>query len=355
MNRDFFYRKKLAIGILGATGMVGQRFIQRLAEHPWFGISALAASDKSAGKVYREVVDWKLDTPIPEEIGAMIIQPCEPSLDCELVFSALDSSIAGDIEIAFAEKGYVVISNASSHRTTPLVPMIVAEVNSDHLKLVKQQSYHQKGMIITNSNCIASPLALALRPLQLEFGIQHVQVTTLQSLSGAGFIDTQRKGIVNNIIPWINGEEEKIESETVRVLGELNNETVESAPIAISAQCHRVPIPFGHMIAVSVKLKTKPSLEALKLAWKEFSGNFSPEDFPSAPNPPIHLVTEQDHPQPIDDLNHGKGMAISIGRIQKCPVNDYKFVILSNNTIRGAAGEAILTAEILLKEGYIFW
>lgn len=355
MNRDFYYRPKVAVAVLGATGMVGQRFIERLANHPWFELVALAASDRSAGHVYQDIVDWKLDTPIPEKFGKMKVLPCEPTLECDLVFSALDSSIAGDIETSFAKAGYVVVSNASSHRTTPLVPMIVAEVNSNHLQLVKQQSYHQKGMIITNPNCIAAPLALALRPLQLEFGLKHVQVTTLQSLSGAGFIDTQRKGIANNIIPWIKDEEEKIERETASLLGEMDKNEINPLPIAISAQCNRVPIPFGHMMAVSVKLQEKVSENDLLAAWKEFSGNIPTIDLPSAPNPPIRLAEREDHPQPIDDLYHGKGMTITVGRVQKCPVNDYKFVILSNNTVRGAAGEAILTAEILLKDGYLFW
>lgn len=345
-------RDRISVGILGATGAVGQQFILLLADHPWFRIDALAASDASAGKKYCDVVDWQLSQPIPEEIGNLIVQKCDPELGCSVFFSALDNSVAGDIETAFAEKGKVVISNARAHRNDSDVPLLVPEVNSKHLALLKKQKEKRTGIIVTNPNCSVIGLTIALKPLDEFFGLEAVQVVTLQAISGAGHSDID---IMDNIIPYIEGEEEKIESEPLKILGRCFADAIEPATFTISAQATRVPISYGHMACVSVKLKEKPSMDRIIHSWEKFSGEAQMLELPLVPPKPIQYFDDVRYPQPKLHRDLHGGMTVSIGRLRECPLYDYKFVILSHNTIRGAAGCAVLNAELLVNHGYIFW
>lgn len=354
LGNDFQYRDKVRVGILGATGSVGQKFIELLANHPWFEITALAASERSAGKPYKEAVNWLMHQPLPESIGDMIVQPCVPNLPCTIVFSALDSSIAGELEIQFANAGYDVISNARNHRMDPDVPLLIPEVNSSHLELLKMQRF-AKGKIVTDPNCSAVGLTIALKPLYDQFGIEAVHVVTSQALSGAGYPGVASLDIVDNVIPYIAGEEEKLETEPLKILGRLQNGQVHPAEFKISAQCNRVPVSDGHMECVSIKLKNSAAPSDLIAAWNGYTSEAQSLLLPTAPLKPIYYFEQQNYPQPKLHRNLDKGMAVSIGRLQKCPVFDYKFVLLSHNTLRGAAGGAILNAELMMSKGYIFW
>ncbi len=343
----------IKVGILGATGMVGQRFIQLLENHPWFEISALAASEKSAGKNYEEAISgrWKLDTPIPDKVRKMNIQECTPNLDCKIVFSALDSSVAGPIEGDFAKSGYAVSSNSKNHRMDADVPLLIPEVNADHLDIVKEQKFG-RGFIVTNPNCSVIGLVIALKPLQDAFGIKKVFLTTMQALSGAGYPGVPSIDILDNVYPYIGGEEEKIEIETLKLLGKLNNNKFEYADFKVSAQCNRVNVRDGHLEAINIEFEKKPSLDEVK----QVLINFNPlkqYNLPSSPPQPVIVREETDRPQPRIDRESGKGMAVTIGRIRKCSLLDYKFLVLSHNTIRGAAGTAILNAELMKVKGLI--
>jgi len=337
--------QKIKVGILGATGSVGQRFIELLQNHPWFEISAVAASEKSIGKSYREAVNWLMSTPLPEHIGRMIVQPCTPTLPCEWVFSALDSSVAGEIESAFAKAGYVVHSNARNHRMSSDVPLLVPEVNAEHLELLTRQSFGN-GKIITNPNCSTIGLTLALKPLQDHFGIEAVHVVTMQAVSGAGYPGVSSLDILDNVIPLIRGEEEKLETETLKILGRMHNGQVEHERFKVSAHCNRVAVHDGHLECVSIKLKKRAKREELISAWRNFRGKPQELALPLAPLKPIHYFEEEHFPQPKLHRNVDKGMAVCIGRLRECALFDYKFVLLSHNTIRGAAGGAILNAEL---------
>jgi aspartate-semialdehyde dehydrogenase len=341
---------KTRVGILGVTGSVGQKFVQLLAGHPWFEITAIAASDRSSGRQYREAVSWFQTTPLPERIADMEIRPCEPNLDCDYVFSALDAAVAGEIEIAFADAGYVVYSNARNHRMDPDVPLLVPEVNAKHLELIRSQ--HRKGSIITNPNCSTIGLVMALKPLVDAFGVKEVQVVTLQALSGAGYPGVSSLDILDNVIPFISGEEEKMELEPLKILGELTKTGVKPHDLRISAQCNRVAVQDGHTECVSLKLKLPARPEDLIQAWTSFRAEPQRLDLPSAPAQPIHYFHEPNYPQPKLHRSIDKGMAVSIGRLRACPLLDYKFVLLSHNTIRGAAGGAILNAELYRQEGH---
>ncbi len=344
-------RKRVAVGILGATGSVGQRLVALLTKHPWFTITALAASEKNSGKSYREAVDWRMSEPLNSDVGSLIMQKAEPGLACDLVFSALDGQIAGEIEERFSEAGYPVISCAKSHRMDPDVPLFIPEVNEEHLQLVKGK----KGMIITKPNCSVIGLALALRPLQLEFGIEKVHVCTLQALSGAGFPGVPALSTLDNVVPYISGEEERLELEPAKVLGSFSGGAITPYPMKISATCTRVPVTDGHLELVSVKFKEKPTKEAIIRAWSEFEPAMQELKLPSACAKIIHYFPQDDFPQPKLHRDLEGGMAVSVGRLRECPLFDYKFVLLSHNTIRGAAGGAILIAELLIKRGLIFW
>lgn len=344
---------KIPVAILGATGSVGQRFITLLHNHPWFTIVALAASKQSAGKSYKEAANWLMPTPMPEKIGSIIVQEAEPNFPCKLVFSALDSSVAGDVEMAFKKAGFIVVSNASYYRMSKNVPLLVPEINSDHLKLLEQES-RQTGKIVTNPNCSTIGLTLCLSPLHRLFGVEKAHVVTLQALSGAGYPGVASMDIVDNVIPYIQSEEEKIESEPLKILGSFCDERKALIPadIAISAQCNRVAVSDGHMACISVKLKVKPSKKDMIAAWTSFSAEPQRLELPSAPSQVVYYFDELNFPQPRLHRNIDKGMAVSVGRLRDCPLLDYKFSLLSHNTIRGAAGGAILCAEMMVKKGF---
>jgi aspartate-semialdehyde dehydrogenase len=343
--------KKIKVGVLGATGIVGQWFIHLLRDHPWFELTALAASEKSANRPYEEAVGdrWKIPFEMPDYAKAMKVRDCTPDLDCRLVFSGLDSSVAGPVETAFAEAGYVVSSNSKNHRMDAAVPLLVPEVNYDHLEVVKRQK--TPGFIVTNPNCSAIPLALVLKPLLDSFGVAEVFVTTMQALSGAGFKGFELD-IEDNILPHIGGEEPKVESEPLKILARVQNGEFVHAQINISAHCNRVNVRDGHLEAVSVRLDRKPTLEEFKNALSTFNP-LKGMDLPFAPDPPIVLREEDDRPQPKYDRDNGKGMAVTVGRVREDPIWDYKFMLLGHNTIRGASGAALLNAELMRVKGLL--
>lgn len=347
---------KVKVGILGATGVVGQRFVQLLADHPWFEVTEVAASERSAGMTYREAVSgrWKVEGEVPERIANLRVKECTPDLDCKVVFSALDSSVAGPIEEAFAEEGYVVVSNARNHRMDPDVPLLVPEVNPHHVEVIpiQRRRWRKGGFIVTNPNCSTIGLVLGLAPLKEAFGIEKVVVTTLQALSGAGYPGVASLDILDNVIPFISGEEEKVEREPLKILGDLRNGEFVPAQIAISASCTRVNVRDGHLESVSVLFSRKPTEAEIIEAWDRFNP-LKGLDLPTAPKRPVIYRPEIDRPQPLKDRDAEGGMACTVGRLRECPVLHYKFFLLSHNTIRGAAGAAVLNAEYLLRRGFI--
>ena len=345
--------KKLRVGILGATGMVGQRFIQLLENHPQFEITALAASDRSQGKRYAETCSWRLDGEMPASVKSMLVQAPSPPLDCDLVFSSLPGDIARQTEEAFAQAGYPVISNSSAFRMDADVPLLIPEVNHQHLALLDSQKarYSSGGLIVTNPNCSTIMLALALAPLHKSFGVKAVAATTMQALSGAGYPGVASLDILDNVLPFIAGEEEKIEQETIKILGQLKGGRIDTAPIAVSAQCHRVNVSDGHFAAVRVNLQQRAELSDVRDALASFSSLPQELQLHSAPERPIVIRDEPDRPQPRLDRNAGAGMSVTVGRLMPDNVFDYRFVVLSHNTIRGAAGAAILNAELLVALG----
>jgi aspartate-semialdehyde dehydrogenase len=355
---------KVPVGILGATGSVGQQFVELLADHPWFEVTALAASAASAGKPYGEVVRWHMSAPLPDEIARMPVAPCEPDLPCRIVFSALDASVAGDIERQFADAGYIVVSNARNHRMDPDVPLLVPEVNGDHLRLVERQRrggveasggrpVAGAGMIVTNPNCSTTGLVLAVKPLLDAFGLGAVNVVTLQAASGAGYPGVPSLDLLDNVIPHIGGEEDKLETEPKKILGAVGEGGIAERELAISAACNRVAVLDGHTECVSVRLRDTPSLEDIIAAWQEFSALPQALSLPLAPQRPLRYFAEPQFPQPRLHRNLERGMTVSIGRLRPCPLLGYKFVALVHNTVRGAAGGAILNAELMLRQGYI--
>ncbi|MFA3783477.1 aspartate-semialdehyde dehydrogenase [Melioribacteraceae bacterium 4301-Me] len=344
-------KNKIPVAILGATGSVGQKFIELLSDHPWFEIAELAASDKSAGKKYSEAANWIMSSSLKEKYKNMTVQKCEPILNSKVVFSALDSSVAGEIETEFANKGYYVISNARNHRFDKDVPLMVPEINPNHLNLIRQQNY--KGAIITNPNCSTIGLVLALKPLYDNFGLDAVNVVTLQAISGAGYPGLASLDIYDNVIPYISGEEDKLESEPLKILGSLNENSIDNAAIKISAQCNRVAVIDGHTECVQVKLKTKASIQEIIEAWQNYKSIPQQLNLPTAPEHPIVYFYEEKYPQPKLHRNIEKGMAVAIGRLREDPLFDFKFVIHSHNTVRGAAGGTILIAELMKSQGYM--
>lgn len=348
--------QKIKVGVLGATGMVGQRFVQLLANHPWFEIAALAASERSVGKPYGEPAHWKQDIPIPEHVRHMPIVDVKPGFEARLVFSGLDARVAGPVEEDFARAGYVVVSNSKNHRMDDDVPILLPEINNEHMRLIETQRarrVYERGFIVTNANCATMALCLALAPLEQTFGIETVVVTTLQSLSGAGYPGVPSLDITGNIIPYIGEEEEKIEKETGKIFGQFKGGKIEPHPMRVSATATRVPVIDGHTESVNVKLRRQASLEEIKNAFRSYSSVPQKLKLPSAPEHPVVLKEEIDRPQPRLDVNLEKGMASVVGRVRQCPIFDYKFVILGHNTIRGAAGAAILNAELLMAQGFI--
>ena len=335
--------------------MEGQRCVQLLADHPWFEITALAASEQSAGIPYGQACRWAVSEEMPAMVKEMMVQEPEPGLDCRLVFSALPAKVAGLVEEQFAAAGYAVSSNARNHRLDPDVPLLVPEVNPDHLALIETQWRRRgwKGFIVTNPNCSTAQLVLALKPLWDRFGITALNVVTMQALSGAGYPGVPSLDILDNVIPYIAGEEEKVEREPLKLLGRLKGEAIEEAQMAISAQCNRVGTREGHLEAVSVKLGQQASCAEVVEALRSFRGPLQGLGLPSAPARPIVVREEPDRPQPRLDRDEGKGMSVVVGRVRECPVLDYKFLVLGHNTIRGAAGAAILNAELLTCQGYL--
>jgi aspartate-semialdehyde dehydrogenase len=342
-------------GILGATGMVGQRFIQLLHNHPWFDITWLAASERSEGKLYGEAARWKLDTHLPAKIAKMKVSPNVPEGTKELphvIFAALDADIARELEPKFAAAGCAVISNSSAFRMVEDVPLVVPEVNADHLGLIERQSWRKQsgGYIVTNPNCSAIGLVLALKPLEERFGIESLFVSTMQAVSGAGYPGVPSLDILGNVVPYIKNEEEKMQEEVGKLLGRYTGAKVELLPARVSAHCNRVAVEDGHTECVSVKLKKKATREEILTAWAEFKP-LAAHDLPMAPEQPVEYVEAPDRPQPRLDRMRGKGMAATVGRLRECPLLDWKFVVLSHNTVRGAAGAALLNAEVLAKLG----
>lgn len=339
--------RKYKVGILGATGTVGQRFIQLLQGHPQFEITALAASDRSAGKTYAEACAWKLTGSIPEAVRGIIVNPIEPPLDCDLVFSSLPSSIARETEEAFARAGYPVISNSSAYRMDEDVPLLIPEINADHLGLIEVQQQKRgfgKGFIVTNPNCAVVSFAPPLAAVHRKFGLDSVVVTTMQAVSGAGYPGVSSMDIADNVLPYIAGEEPKVETEAQKILGIFANDAVEKADFTVSAQCFRVDVLDGHTCSVRMDLKRSATLEQVISAMNEMPSlglHSSPERF-------IEVMEEPTRPQPRIDRDNGNGMSISVGRIFPDNVFDYRFVSLSHNTVRGAAGAAILNAELLI-------
>jgi aspartate-semialdehyde dehydrogenase len=342
------------VGILGATGAVGQKFVELLDGHPEFEIAALAASERSAGKRYREAANWIGSTEMPEAVAEMEVVACEPGLDCDLVFSGLDAAVAGEVERAFAEAGVPVISNARNHRMDPAVPLLIPEVNPDHTALVERQG--TPGWIVTNPNCSTVGLVMALKPLVDAFGVEAVSVVTMQALSGAGYPGVSSLDALGNVVPFIGGEEEKMAIEPPKILGTLDGGAIRPAEIAISAQCNRVPVLDGHLECVSVRLREPATADAVADALASFESPIAGLALPSAPDRPIRVFDDERFPQPRRHANAAGGMQVSVGRVRACPVigpegRGFKFVVLSHNTIRGAAGGAILNAELLLAQG----
>lgn len=342
----------IEVGVLGATGVVGQQFVSRLARHPWFRCTWLAASERSEGKPYKAVAPWRLATPIPGGSAERIVEACVPGRGPKVVFSGLDASVAGDIEAAFAKAGHIVVSNARNFRMDPLVPLLIPEVNADHLKLLGEQRREKgwPGAIVTNPNCSTVVLAMALAPLR-QFNVRAVVVSTMQAVSGAGYPGVPSLDILGNVVPFINGEEEKMQSETLKILGSDGGRVPYAA--VVSAHANRVPVIEGHTMTVSVSFEQKPSIDAIADAMRHFAGRPQELWLPSAPQPPLVVSEEPDRPQPRLDADLGGGMAVTIGRLRDCPVMHAKFVALGHNTIRGAAGAAILNAELMHAEGLL--
>ncbi len=346
---------RVPVAVLGATGLVGQRLVRRLANHPWFELVAVTGSERSVGRLYGDVVRWRLPGDPPPEAARLIVQPSEPGFEARLVFSALPSRVAGEVEAAFAAAGYVISSNARNHRMDEDVPLVLPEVNPDHLQLIEVQRRRREwsGAIVTNANCVAIPLSLALKPLDDAFGVEKVFVVTMQAISGAGYPGVAALDIVDNVIPFISGEEPKVESEPLKLLGRLEGERVRPAPIRISAQTNRVASRDGHMLCVSVALRRRATPEQAAEVLRAFRGRPQELKLPSAGERPIVVRPEEDRPQPVRDRDAGGGMAITVGRVRACPLFDLKFVVLGHNTERGAAGAALLNGELLVAEGYV--
>jgi aspartate-semialdehyde dehydrogenase len=346
---------KIRVGVLGATGVVGQRFIQLLADHPWFQVTAVAASERSAGQRYADACRWLLSTPVPDSVRDLVVQPLEPDLDCRLVFSALPSSVAGLTEERFAGAGYLVCTNASPHRMDLDVPLLIPDVNPDHTKLIEAQRRRRgwSGFMVASANCTTTQLVLALKPLHEAYGIRKLSVVTLQAISGAGYPGVPAADILGNVIPFIPGEEEKVENESRKMLGTLRDETLLDAPFVVSAQCNRVPVYDGHTECVSVEFDQRPDVVDVIAALEGFGSPPEAANLPSTPAQPIVVFREADRPQPLRDRDVGKGMSVSVGRVRNCPLLHVKFVVLGHNTLRGAAGGSVHNAELLVTQGWL--
>ena len=342
---------RIPVAILGATGAVGQKFISLLDGHPMFEVKELVASPRSAGNAYRDAVHWKQPRNMPAGIADMTVKSLQESLDSRLLFSGLDSSVAGEAETRFAQLGHVVVSNSRNHRMDADVPLVIPEINADHLALLSRQV--GPGRIVTNSNCSTMFLTMALAPLHRAFGVSRVHVVTMQAISGAGYPGVPAADILGNVVPYISGEEDKLETEPQKILGTLNGDHVKPADMVISAQCNRVPVFDGHLENLSVELVRKAGLDEVRAALREYEVPEKIRKLPSAPESMIVLRDEDDRPQPGLDLMANEGMSCVIGRLRSCPVWDLRMAILGHNTIRGAAGAAILNAEYLHTQGLL--
>lgn len=351
--------ERIPVAVLGATGSVGQRFVELLDGHPWFRLHEVIASERSAGRPYGDAASWRQASLLPNEAARLVVKPLGAELESTLLFSALDSSVAGDAEDRYADLGCVVLSNSRNHRMDPDVPLLIPEVNADHLDALAHQRERRggRGCIITNPNCSTIGLALALAPIERQHGIEHVHVTTLQAISGAGFSGVAAYSVLDNVIPFISGEEEKIESEPLKILGRWQESGFVEAPIRISAQTNRVPVIDGHLLCISFSFRNRHDLlrhfpidvliRDIETAFDTFVGEPQRFALPSAPLRPIHRLTEDDRPQPRLDRERERGMSVSVGRIRPCPILDVRLVALVHNTVRGAAGAAILNAELM--------
>jgi aspartate-semialdehyde dehydrogenase len=345
-------QNKYPIGILGATGMVGQRYIQLLEDHPWFEVAWLVASDRSSGKAYGEAAKWRLDTPLPDRIAKMAVSPADPAGAPQIIFASVDAAFARELEPKFAEAGCAVLSNSSAFRMAPNVPLVIPEVNADHLHLIEEQDSRKQsgGYMVTNPNCSTIGLVIALKPLEERFGIEQIFVSTMQAVSGAGYPGVASMDILDNVVPFIGGEEEKMEAETLKLLGKMDSHSVAPLAAGITAHCNRVPVVDGHTECVSIKLKKPATHEQILAAWDEFKP-LAGLDLPFAPKQPVQFAQQPDRPQPRLDRNRERGMAVTVGRLRPCSLLDWKFVLLSHNTVRGAAGATILNAELLASLG----
>jgi len=353
-NRPRF-DKKFRAGILGATGTVGQRLVQLLADHPWFELTEVAASERSSGKKYSEAVNWHLNTPIPARAANLIVKSLEPTLECDFVFSALDSSVAGPAEEEFARAGYPVVSNSKNHRMSPDVPLLIPEVNAAHLDAIPVQQKNRgygSGFIVTNPNCSTAGLVLVLKPLADAFGLEKMFVVTMQAVSGAGYPGVASLDILGNVVPFIGGEEEKMEEEPQKLLGRWDGSRFVEAGLGISAHCNRVPVENGHLECLSLSLKKIATLGEVREALRNFTVNDELAALPTAVKNPVIVLDEENRPQPRRDVDAGNGMAAVVGRVRECPLLDVKLTLLSHNLVRGAAGAALLNAELLASRGF---
>jgi aspartate-semialdehyde dehydrogenase len=347
-------QKRRTVAVLGATGAVGQSFVRLLHGHPWFDLVCVAASERSAGKSYVDAAKWLGGDPIPDHIASMTVAPCDPRMvDAELVFSALDSSVAGEAEAAFAKAGAFVLSNAKNYRMDPDVPLVIAEVNPDHLDILESQQKRRKwtGGIITNGNCVAIVGALPLAPIQQAFGISTVFAATMQAVSGAGYPGVPSLDILGNVIPLIRDEEPKIETELQKFLGTAKGGVIESAPFKVSSHANRVAVEHGHTICMSIELVKKASADEVSAAIAAWQGAPEARGLPSAPERPVQMATNADRPQPRLDANAGKGMTVTVGRVRPDTIFDVRLVASGHNIVRGAAGASVLNAELLVKRG----
>src|SRR2546422_3960845 len=348
--------KKWKAGVLGATGVVGQRLVQMLGDHPWFELTEVAASERSFGKTYAEAVRWHLDAPIPESARNLVVKGLDPTLDCDFVLSALDSSVAGTAEEVFARAGYPVVSNSRNHRMDPDVRLLIPEVNAAHLDaspLQQKNRGYDTGFIVTNPNCSTAGLVLVLKPLADAFRLENVFVVTLQAISGAGYPGVASLDIQGNVVPFISGEEEKMEAEPQKLLGKWDGSRFVDAGIGLSAHCNRVPVIDGHLECVSVGLKKIASLDEVREALRNFEVDAELASLPTALKNPVLVLDEENRPQPRRDANAGNGMAAVVGRVRECPLLDVKLTLLSHNLVRGAAGAALLNAELLAARGFL--
>ena len=347
--------KRITVAVLGATGMVGQYFVSLTANHPWFELKAVVASDRSAGKRYADACHWHLGAEIPEAARDLEVLPMGSDLDARVVFSALPSDVAGEVEVDYAKKGHYVFSNASNHRMDPLVPLLIPEVNHEHSAILREQQRRKgwSGYIVTNPNCCAAVLVTALDPLQKTFGLDKVLVTTLQSVSGAGYPGLPSLDILDNAIPYIGGEEPKLEEEPLKMLGRYADNAIVFAQFTMSAHCNRVATREGHLECVSAALRTTATLDDVAEAFRSYTSLPQQLGLPSAPAHPVILRTEPNRPQTRLDRDAGNGMSVSVGRIRECPILGVKFVALGSNVMRGAAGGSVLNAELLKAQGLL--